>query len=406
MKEEIFESPVLLVSKLAAVRKFPSGKKFHSIGLADEQFIINLTDSDIDLFFKLLTEKNVLEIEFLNCKFENTLRMNNGKHQTLFENTSFIFSRCTFPGLVLADFNYKKKIKFNLCCFENKQYFHDAIFKNDIEFFNCEFKNVVIFFKVQFEKNMNLTSSTFHKNLLFSYSKFSGLGIFNRVIFKNGLDLSIATINKYLTFFETKINNYSSEKIDIHEKRHFQTDDSRKRYDISVTVSGEIPTLNKRETFRIIKNQLVKEGNNIDAFRFNSLEKEAYQQQLKEHNKKWYNSQDALMFNLNNLSNKHKSSWLRGIGFTLSAAIIFYSLSIFSSGEFFISFENFYETFNSNLKAIVVFLNPVHNPNYILDIFNINNSDLNGWYYALDFIGRIFIGYGIYQTIQAFRKFR
>ena len=406
MKERIFEDPTSLANQLTTVDKIPSGKKYHSIGLSDVQFTINLSDSDINSFFEILIEKDVLEIEFLNCKFEITLWMNKSKNKTIFENANFIFSRCSFQNLVLADFNYKGKFQFNFCCFEKKQYFHHATFKNDIEFFNCEFNNVVIFYKVQFEKNINLTSSTFHENLLFSYSKFLGLGIFNRVIFKKGLDLSLTSINNNLTFFETKINNYHSEKIDIHEERHFETGNSRKRYDISVTGSGNIPTLNKRETFRIIKHQLEKEGNNIDAFKYNSLEKQAYQQQLKEQGQKWFNSQDALMFAFNSLSNNHKISWFKGVVFTFCAAILFYSLSIFSSGKFILSLENFSETFNNNLKAIVVFLNPVHNPNYITDIFNIKSSELNGWYYALDFVGRIFIGYGIYQTIQAFRKFR
>ena len=406
MKEKIFDSPFKLVSQLSTVDKFPSGAKFHSIGLANELSIIKLTEKDIDVFFQLLVKKDVLEIEFLNCKFESTIRMNDGKSKTFFENTNFIFSRCSFQNLVLADFIYNGKFQFNFCSFEKKQYFHHAIFKSDLEYFNCEFKKVVFFYKVQFEKMINLTSSIFYENLLFSYSKFLGLGVFNRVIFKNGFDLSLATINNNLTFFETKLNNYYSENIDILEERHFETGNPRRKYDISVTGSGKIPTLNKRETFRIIKNQLEREGNNIDAFRYNSLEKQAYQQQLKEHNKKWFNSQDSLMFSLNNLSNKHKISWLRGVGFTIAAALIFYSLSIFSSGEFYISFEDFYKTFNSNLKAIVVFLNPVHNPNYVTKIFNIKSSDLNGWYYALDFMGRLFIGYGIYQTIQAFRKFR
>ena len=262
----------------------------------------------------------------------------------------------------------------------------------------------MFFYKVQFEKIINLTSSTFRDNLLFSYSRFVGLGIFNRVIFKNGLDLSLATINNKLTFFETKINNYPSEKIDIYDEQHFKTGNSRKRYDISVTGSGKIPTLNKRETFRIIKHQLEKEGNNIDAFRYNSLEKQAYQQQLKEHNKKWFNNQDSLMFTLNYLSNKHKSSWLRGVGFTVLVAIIFYTISIFTTGKFQLSIEDIWPTINKNFSALIVFLNPTHNPNFIKDIFQIEN--LNSGYYVFDFIGRIFIGYGIYQTIQAFRKFR
>jgi hypothetical protein len=405
MKERIFEDPTSLAHQLTTVDKFPSGGMYHNIGLADVKLIIRFNDSDIQLFFQLLAKKGVLDIEFLNCKFESTLRMNDGKNKTFFENTTFTFLRCSFQNLVLADYIYKGKFKFNFCCFENKQYFHDATFENDIDFFDCKFNELVFFYKVQFEKNINLTASNFHENLLFSYSKFSGLGIFNRVVFDNGLDLSIATINKSLTFFETKIENFFSEKIDIQEERHFKTGNSRKRYDISVTGSGKIPTLNKRETFRIIKNQLEKEGNNIGAFKYNSLEKQAYQQQLVEHNKKWFNNQDAFMFELNNSSNKHKGSWLRGIGFTFIVAVIFLILTFGSTREFWNSVcrdcELDFNVIGNTIKQLINFLNPVHSINYI--------DELNPFFgipYVFDFLGRIAVGYGIYQTVQAFRKFR
>ena len=49
----------------------------------------------------------------------------------------------------------------------------------------------------------------------------------------------------------------------------------------------------------------------------------------------------------------------------------------------------------------------------LVDVFNITkwsnikiiDIEISGFSYLLLFIGRIFIGYGYYQTIQAFRKF-
>jgi hypothetical protein len=410
-EENIISNEKELAQKFVIVRK-EKLEPYHIIENAIIDYDINLRISD-DTIRKLRFNSGQTEseygivdhstwscnLEFLNTTFKKTIYSSGDEKDAL------VFDGCEFYNeLRFRDIKFAEKIKFKNCTFHSKQSFQNIIFKNDIEFFNCEFKKVVIFYKVQFEKNINLTSSTFHENLLFSYSKFSGLGVFNRVIFKSGLDLSIATFNKYLTFFETKIDNFSSEKIDIHEERHFRTGNSRRRYDISVTGSGKIPTLNKRETFRIIKHQLHKEGNNIDAFRYNSLEKQAYQQQLIEQNKNWFNNQDSLMFSLNNLSNKHKNSWLRGIGFTASTAIIFYIISIFTTGQFYLTLDDFIPTLNKNASALIVFLNPTHNPNFIKDIFEIKS--LNAGYYIFDFIGRIFIGYGIYQTVQAFRKFR
>ena len=53
------------------------------------------------------------------------------------------------------------------------------------------------------------------------------------------------------------------------------------------------------------------------------------------------------------------------------------------------------------IKQFINFLNPAHSINYI--------DELNPFYgipYVFDFLGRIAVGYGIYQTVQAFRKFR
>lgn len=382
---------------------------FYSIGSweEDEILIINFDDhSHSKSFFTHLDNEKIYKVEFLDCHFEKQLILNEGDCAKYYEKTNFTFINCEFTDLALNGFTYGGKIRFNKCKFLKFQNHYNVTFKNYVEFLECEFQNKLIFNKVEFRETVVFTKTKFLDNVLFTYTTFFGLGVFSRTFFDKGLDLSQAIINGSITFFEAQINNYHSEDISITDEKIYQSGKSQKRYDISVKYSGKIPTLNKRETFRIIKHQLEKQGNSIDAFKYNSLEKQAYQQQLKEQNKKWFNSQDALMFALNSLSNKHKSSWLRGVVFTVTAAILLYSLSIFSSGEFVLSLDDFYNTFNNNLKAIVVFLNPVHKPNYITEIFNINSSDLNGWYYALDFTGRIFIGYGIYQTVQAFRKFR
>lgn len=51
---------------------------------------------------------------------------------------------------------------------------------------------------------------------------------------------------------------------------------------------------------------------------------------------------------------------------------------------------------------------PTHSFNYLTDGDNEDmvKHELEKGYYAIDFLGRIFVGYGIYQTIQAFRKYK
>jgi hypothetical protein len=58
-----------------------------------------------------------------------------------------------------------------------------------------------------------------------------------------------------------------------------------------------------------------------------------------------------------------------------------------------------YAKFN-DLKYFLEFLNPTHKFDYIQE------DGLTTRFYLFDFIGRIFVGYGIYQFIQAFRKYK
>lgn len=50
------------------------------------------------------------------------------------------------------------------------------------------------------------------------------------------------------------------------------------------------------------------------------------------------------------------------------------------------------------------FTNPTHKINYI-NQYVIEPKDISKWFYVIDTFSRIGIAYGIYQIIQAFRRF-
>lgn len=112
-------------------------------------------------------------------------------------------------------------------------------------------------------------------------------------------------------------------------------------------------------------------------------------------------NEDKILLFLNKNSNDFGASWMVGVNFTILVGLITYlpilgylyqnncisfDLSINSLGNFF---QNFGEI-----------LNPLKWTNLCLF-----NTEPTGWIYVWIFIGRIFIGYGYYQTIQAFRKY-
>lgn len=104
---------------------------------------------------------------------------------------------------------------------------------------------------------------------------------------------------------------------------------------------------------------------------------------------------DLWILKLNKWSNLHGESWPRAFAFVCGFALFFYLLYLVSIGRLFNG-----NSFDPNLIGYYFeYLNPAHKLNFIED-----NQKINGWTVAIDFFGRIFVAYGIYQFIAAFRK--
>lgn len=104
---------------------------------------------------------------------------------------------------------------------------------------------------------------------------------------------------------------------------------------------------------------------------------------------------DLCTFRLNRISNSHGQSWSRALLFTLEAGVIFYILFLLSIGRIFLPTPIDWVLAGQYFQ----FLDPTHK----IDTF-VKNDGLNLGSYAADYIGRVFIGYGIFQFISAFRK--
>jgi hypothetical protein len=59
----------------------------------------------------------------------------------------------------------------------------------------------------------------------------------------------------------------------------------------------------------------------------------------------------------------------------------------------------------SMMPEFAQFILPTHSANFLGEDFYASNEISTG-FYIIDILGRILVGYGIYQTIQASRKFK
>lgn len=376
--------------EISTVTKNSDGTQFVSVGGFNHISHIRFEFSVSELYETRLKEVGVNsndKIEFLNIFFRNKFIFNNRK---IFK-PALEFVKCYFyfnPSF--RDKIFENKIRFRLCEFE-RIYMNNVTFNDYLEFYNCLFFGKAIISKCSFNENVVFTKSTFHSNCLFTYSNFEKLGIFSRAKFhdkdKNptALDLSQAIINGQLTFFETDLGNYEAKRIDSNSQK----------YDEAISEGEKIPIQNKRETFRIIKHQLLQQNNVIESEKYDKLEKQTLLEEkdleaiFEDNVLKTFKIlfTDYFVLKLNKYSNNHKTSWLYALIFTLSVAFISHSiLSISESNDFC-----------DGLKFIKL-LNPID--------FSFYSDTHSGKIYTVYFLAKISIGFGIYQLIQAFRKYR
>lgn len=154
------------------------------------------------------------------------------------------FKECTFLNkLVLKDYDFNKTT-FNTCVFKDNVYFNNSTFKDSADFHECEFEKTANFYGVKFEKAPN----------------------FSQVQFKGSLN----AVNMDLDFgFETL-----REKIKAEHELSKQQAAPRAGKVLELQFHKSLASIANdfRDSFRIFKNALIKENNNLDASEFHKLE--------------------------------------------------------------------------------------------------------------------------------------
>ncbi|MGZ5133800.1 MAG: hypothetical protein ACXWCG_01565 [Flavitalea sp.] len=154
-----------------------------------------------------------------------------------------------------------------------------------------------------------------------------------------------------------------------------------------------------RESFRIIKNEFLKINNNVEALHYKAKEMIAYERELIA--QKRYDEY-SLVFR-NKISNDHGLSWARGLLFTLAISIIFYFWYLWTlqSQPFkwgWAGWQSYIGAVDKTFGYFIRFFIITHDLDFMREYKPSSCS------FFVDFLGKIFIGYGIYQTVQAFRK--
>nr|WP_314561004.1 pentapeptide repeat-containing protein [uncultured Capnocytophaga sp.] len=106
---------------------------------------------------------------------------------------------------------------------------------------------------------------------------------------------------------------------------------------------------------------------------------------------------NRILLYFNKYSNNFGTNWVYGIIFTILSSLLTFSILI-NKKTLILKVD--VEGVGNFLKALVDILNLTD-----WNDMTILGEKLTNWQYIFLFIGRIFIAYGIYQTVQAFRKY-
>ena len=165
------------------------------------------------------------------------------------------------------------------------------------------------------------------------------------------------------------------------------------------------------QTASFLKHEAIVRDNTIEALEYKAIEKEKYTIfLLDKEDKNIREWGECFSLLISKLSNNHGQSWIKGVIFVLISWFIFfvpfYELIMFSDIIFkqsnFLSMETF-------LSSISVYYNPT---NYGILIKYLETNYNSPWSIILKIpailiytLGKISIGYGIVEIVQAFRKF-
>jgi hypothetical protein len=337
----------------------------------------------------------------------------------------------------------------------NELNFEDCEFEEKVLFVKCELK-LIKFENCSFEKTIKIVDSigfiehvSFHRSTVKRFLIFNGL--YKNIINldeNSDIDFSYIFVEstghiiiRNINYIENQYNgslNFKSSNIlgivTIEDSKFYSLDFQKSTIEGQFHIEDvEVINYNNRETIVKIKNEYIKKNDKVKALEYQAKE---YEQYLLEINipliknisnikpkfirkivggiflpflliislflsKKNKNISEYTLLYFNQISNSFGISWSKGVIFTMITAFVFYCLINYCGTDSRV-FEIGWENWNSFGEVWRGYLN-------ILNVFNFNNQidgiKMNVLGETFFLLSKIFIAFGVYQTIAAFRKY-
>ena len=344
------------------------------------------------------------------------------------------FYRSTFSGVAnFSSSTFSEKVNFNGATFSKNANFRDTTFSQDAYFILSTFSSKTNFSNIKFKENEKKDEISIR---------------FDNIKLENNSYMTFENINFH--FFKNKFIESENSKIEIINTVINGRLDFNNVFISEINLEGSniVGILNRinlkaypsnSDTACILKNEELKKNNTIKALKFKAIEKDLYTEELKnKKNKTPENWTEIASLKISKISNNHGQNWFRAVLFTLGFGFLFFTLAVSSFiCNIFICMIIALYILNINEKdknskdiniifAIIIFTSLsiilITEQNATLkDLFsyfvitnfdpilpskvdNVLLRDKNIFSYIFYIFGKIAIGYGIVEIVQAFRK--
>ncbi len=301
---------------------------------------------------------------------------------------------------------FKDNVKFSGSIFNDAVFFDHVTFNKTVIFFSTTFKNKCNFFRVTFN-NLSLFQLIKSDILIFIGSIF-----FDRIKLNNKSHLHFLSINENC-FYDKTNKCYKKSKINIRNtiiKGRIEFDNIKiGEIDLKgsdIIGGGVVNRINFKaypanwQTASFLKHEAIVRDNTIEALEYKAIEKDLHRKELLiKPNKNIQEWGEYLSLLISKLSNNHGQSWIQAVIFTLLSGLLFFILSI-ATGVF----DNIKDlTMSDFFINYVKYLIPTNFE--LIKCIDKSRTSTTILFLIFYILGKISIGYGIVEVVQAFRKF-
>ncbi|MFT6002492.1 MAG: hypothetical protein ACI95T_001253 [Flavobacteriales bacterium] len=379
-----FDVPI--IEQINAIKEKESPKELHV------HIPILLEDEDFFHYFDLSNCVFFEPVRIYRCKFEEIILIRNSIFKGEFN---------------IGDNIFKKNVKFHESIFEEGIKMENTEFHGLADFYSVTFNAPQQFYKTDFLDITIFSNAIFEKPAQWLYNKVSSKTIisFENAIFKDGIDISRANFFCKVTFWGVSVNPLIPNDLTF----FLEGDEKEEK------IKEQIALKRIRESYRKIKQVFISESNIIDSLTFKSKEMEVYWREMKKrkniessillkHESINFSYSEYFTLLLANVSNHFGRSWTRALGFILGINLVGYLIILICA--FFAKDTSFCFTPKCLGNLCDGYVELLNVTNWKFDFYGLNSeSSESSGLYAFVFFCRIFIGYGIFQMITAFRKF-